>query len=132
RLRLGRQGPGGPDALRAGRLWPHGRSRRRCDRDRALSLAIAPAADGGRRGARPRGGGAPAVIGYLRGTVRRATPEQVVVDVGGVGYLVSVPAGVRERIGRVGSQVELHVHTHVREDALSLFGFATPEELELF
>ncbi len=72
------------------------------------------------------------MIGYLRGTVRRATPEQVVVDVGGVGYLVSVPAGVRERIGRVGSQVELHVHTHVREDALSLFGFATPEELELF
>jgi holliday junction DNA helicase RuvA len=72
------------------------------------------------------------VIGYLRGNVVRATGEQVVVEAGGVGYLLSIPATARERVGRVGSQVELHVHTHVREDQLALFGFATPEELELF
>jgi Holliday junction DNA helicase RuvA len=72
------------------------------------------------------------VIGYLRGSVVRSTGEQVVVEAGGVGYLLSIPATARERFGRVGSQVELHVHTHVREDQLALFGFATPEELELF
>jgi Holliday junction DNA helicase RuvA len=72
------------------------------------------------------------VIAYLRGRVVRATGEQVVVEAGGVGYLVSIPANARERVGPPGSQVELHVHTHVREDQLALFGFATPEELELF
>lgn len=72
------------------------------------------------------------MIGFLRGQVVRATGEQVVVDVGGVGYLISIPATAREKVGPVGSQVELHVHTHVREDQLALFGFGTPEELELF
>ena len=72
------------------------------------------------------------MIGYLRGRVVRATGEQVVVEVGGVGYLVSIPATARERVGPVGSQVELHVHTHVREDHLALFGFVAAEELELF
>jgi Holliday junction DNA helicase RuvA len=72
------------------------------------------------------------MIGYLRGNVVRATGEQVVVEAGGVGYLLSIPATARERVGRVGGQVELHVNTHVREDQLALFGFATPEELELF
>lgn len=72
------------------------------------------------------------MIGFLRGQVVRATGEQVVVDVSGVGYLISIPATAREKVGPVGSQVELHVHTHVREDQLALFGFSTPEELELF
>jgi len=72
------------------------------------------------------------VIGYLRGRVVRATGEQVVVEAGGVGYLLSIPATARERVGAIGGQVELHVHTHVREDQLALFGFATPGELELF
>jgi len=72
------------------------------------------------------------VIGFLRGRVVRATGEQVVIETGGVGYLVSIPATARERVGPVGSEAELHVHTHVREDQLALFGFATPAELELF
>jgi holliday junction DNA helicase RuvA len=72
------------------------------------------------------------VIGYLRGKVVRATGEQVVVETGGVGYLLSIPATAREKVGAIGSQVELHVHTHVREDQLALFGFASPEDLELF
>ncbi len=72
------------------------------------------------------------MIGYLRGRVVRATGEQVVVEAGGVGYLLSIPATAREKVGPAGSQVELHVHTHVREDQLALFGFATPEDLELF
>ena len=72
------------------------------------------------------------MIGYLRGRVVRATGEQVVVEAGGVGYLLSIPATARERVGPVGGQVELHVHTHVREDQLALYGFATTQELELF
>ncbi|HKF75668.1 MAG TPA: Holliday junction branch migration protein RuvA [Candidatus Dormibacteraeota bacterium] len=72
------------------------------------------------------------MIGFLRGRVVRATGEQVVVEAGGVGYLVSIPATARERLGPAGSQVELHVHTHVREDQIGLFGFVTPEDLELF
>ena len=72
------------------------------------------------------------MIGYLRGRVVRATGEQVVVEAGGVGYVVSIPATAREKVGPAGSQVELHVHTQVREDQLALFGFSTPAELELF
>ena len=72
------------------------------------------------------------MIGYLRGKIVRATGEQVVLETGGVGYLVSIPATAREKIGPVGGEAVLHVHTHVREEQLALFGFATPEELELF
>jgi Holliday junction DNA helicase RuvA len=72
------------------------------------------------------------VIGYLRGRVVRASAEQVVIETGGVGYQVSIPATAREAVGRPGSEVELHVHTHVREDQIALFGFLTPAELELF
>jgi Holliday junction DNA helicase RuvA len=72
------------------------------------------------------------LIAYLRGRVRRVSTDQLVVETGGVGYLVSVPLSVREKVGPPGSEVELHVHTHVREDALALFGFSSQEELELF
>ena len=72
------------------------------------------------------------MIGYLRGTVRRVGTDQLVLETGGVGYLVSIPAGVRQQLGPAGSEVELHVHTVVREDQLALYGFATPEELEMF
>jgi Holliday junction DNA helicase RuvA len=72
------------------------------------------------------------VIAHLRGKVVRAAPDQVVLDVHGVGYLLSVPAGVRERIGPPGSELALHVHTHVREDQLALYGFASVEELQMF
>ena len=72
------------------------------------------------------------MIGYLRGRVVRHGSDHVVLDAGGVGYLVGIAAGTRERVGPVGSELELHVHTHVREDQLALFGFATAEELELF
>jgi holliday junction DNA helicase RuvA len=72
------------------------------------------------------------VIGYLRGTLLRATPDSVVVEAGGVGYLVSIATSARARLGHVGSEVTLHIHTHVREDQLALYGFGSPEELQLF
>lgn len=72
------------------------------------------------------------MISYLRGVVHRAGADFVVLDVGGVGYLVSVAAGTRQKIPAAGGEMELHIHTQVREDQLALYGFASVEELELF
>ena len=72
------------------------------------------------------------MIAYLRGKVRRAGADQVVVEAGGVGYLVSIPLSVRQQVPPAGNELELHIHTHVREDQLALFGFSSPQELELF
>jgi Holliday junction DNA helicase RuvA len=74
------------------------------------------------------------VIGHLRGTLLSASPERVVVEAGGVGYALHVSLATYSELERagVGAQVALHVHTHVREDALALHGFATPREKELF
>jgi len=72
------------------------------------------------------------VIAHLSGVVRRASSDYVVVDVGGVGYMVAVGAQTRQQLPPPGGDVELHIHTHVREDQLALYGFASVEELELF
>jgi Holliday junction DNA helicase RuvA len=77
------------------------------------------------------------LIGSLRGTVldrrpRAAGGVEVLIEVGGVGYRVVVPAGAEARMGAVGSPVFLHVHTHVREDAIVLFGFPTRDERACF
>ena len=64
--------------------------------------------------------------------VRRAGPDFVVVDVGGVGYMVSVSTTTRQLLPPPGGEIELHIHTHVREDQLSLYGFATAAELDMF
>ena len=73
------------------------------------------------------------MIGSLRGTLadRPATGE-VLVEVGGVGYRASVPASTFVALGPTGSEVFLHVHTHVREDAIVLFGFAHADERRCF
>jgi len=72
------------------------------------------------------------VIAHLRGSLLDKQPNRIVVDVGGVGYDVFVPLSTFYGLGDAGSPVALRVHTHVREDALSLFGFATRLEQELF
>jgi Holliday junction DNA helicase RuvA len=72
------------------------------------------------------------VIGYLRGRVLRLTPEIVVLDVNGVGYLLSITASARDRMPSLGGETELHVYTHVREDQLALYGFSSVDELEMF
>jgi len=73
------------------------------------------------------------VIGSLRGALAdRPSPGEVIVDVGGVGYRVSVPTPVVAQLGATGSEVFLHVHTHVREDAIVLFGFAHADERRCF
>src|SRR4029077_16542306 len=72
------------------------------------------------------------VIAHLAGKVRRAGPDFVVVDVGGVGYMVSVSTTTRQKVPAPGGDVDLDIHTHVREDQLNLYGFASVEELDLF
>ena len=72
------------------------------------------------------------MIAHLSGVVRRAGPDFVVLDVAGVGYMVTVAAQTRQSLPPPGGDVELHIHTHVREDQLALYGFASVEELELF
>lgn len=72
------------------------------------------------------------MIGYLRGRLLRHAGDQVILDVGGVGYQVAVTAAARDRMPSPGGETEIHVHTVVREDQLALFGFATIEELDMF
>jgi len=72
------------------------------------------------------------VIAHLTGVLRRAGPDFVVVDVGGVGYMVSIAASTRQQLPLPGGEIELHIHTHVREDQLALYGFASAAELDMF
>jgi Holliday junction DNA helicase RuvA len=72
------------------------------------------------------------LIAHLRGEVLRSGPDFVVLDVGGVGYMVSVALGTRQTVPAAGGKLDLHIHTHVREDQLALYGFSSAEELDLF
>ncbi len=73
------------------------------------------------------------MIGSLRGTLADLTPRgEVLVEVGGVGYRVQVPTGSLGLLGERGSRVFLHVHTHVREDAIVLYGFCSFDERACF
>jgi Holliday junction DNA helicase RuvA len=72
------------------------------------------------------------VIAHLTGTLLEKQVQRLVVDVGGVGYEVFVPLSTFYSLGDPGSNVALRIHTQVREDAIQLFGFATPLEVALF
>jgi Holliday junction DNA helicase RuvA len=72
------------------------------------------------------------VIARLSGTVLEKHPNRIVVDVAGVGYEVQVPLSTFYGLGEPGAGVTLRVHTHVREDAIALYGFASPLEQDLF
>jgi holliday junction DNA helicase RuvA len=72
------------------------------------------------------------VIAHLSGTLLEKHVQRLVVSVGGVGYDVQVPLSTFYGVGEPGASVSLRVHTHVREDAIQLFGFATALELSLF
>lgn len=72
------------------------------------------------------------MIAHLSGTLLDKQVHRLVVDVGGVGYDVWVPLSTFYAVGDVGAHVTLRIHTHVREDALQLFGFATSLEQTLF
>src|ERR1700758_5581377 len=72
------------------------------------------------------------MIGLLRGRLLEKRPNQVILDVAGVGYLVSIPLSTFATLGELHAEVTLLIHTHVREDALSLYGFLSAREKHFF
>jgi Holliday junction DNA helicase RuvA len=72
------------------------------------------------------------MIAQLRGTLLDKRPNQVLVDVGGVGYLVHIPLSTYSTLGDLHGQVTLLVHTHMRDDGISLYGFLTSREKHCF
>src|SRR5215475_3668234 len=72
------------------------------------------------------------MIAYLSGTVLSKQATSTIIDVGGVGYEVAIPLSTFYELADTGSAVQLRIYTHVREDALQLYGFKTARERELF
>lgn len=72
------------------------------------------------------------MIAHISGKLIQKQPNSIIVDVGGVGYELNVPLSTFYELGEIGANVSLRVHTHVREDALQLFGFRTEAEKKLF
>jgi len=72
------------------------------------------------------------MIALLRGILIEKHPNQAIVETGGVGYDVAIPVSTFTRLPEAGAEVRLRIHTHVREDALSLYGFLTADEKALF
>jgi len=72
------------------------------------------------------------MIAWLKGTLFNKAADRIVLEIAGVGYEVIIPFSTYYDLGDVGSTVGLHVHTHVREDTLSLYGFLTTLEKRLF
>src|ERR1700704_7213722 len=72
------------------------------------------------------------MIAHLRGTLLAKHPNQVVVETAGVGYEVNISVPTFSELPANGSEGALHIHTHVREDVISLYGFLRPAEKQLF
>lgn len=72
------------------------------------------------------------MISHLRGTLLEKHPNQVTIDVHGVGYEVAIPVSAYSSLPDQGAVVRLHIYMHVREDILALFGFLTKEDKALF
>ena len=72
------------------------------------------------------------MIALLRGVLLEKHPNQAIVDAGGVGYDVTIPVSTYTHLPEAGAEVRLRIYTHVREDALALYGFLTQDEKALF
>ncbi len=72
------------------------------------------------------------MIAFLSGKLLEKTANTVIVDVAGVGYEVSIPLSTFYELGETGSDISLRIYTHVREDAIQLFGFKTSRERDLY
>src|SRR5262245_41486487 len=72
------------------------------------------------------------MIALLRGVLLEKHPNQAIVDTGGVGYDITIPVSTFTNLPDAGSEVRLRIYTHVREDALALFGFLSQDEKALF
>ena len=74
----------------------------------------------------------PSMIAHLRGRLLAKHPNQAIVETGGVGYDVTISVPTFSEMPGVGNEVALHIHTHVREDTIALYGFLRPAEKQLF
>jgi Holliday junction DNA helicase RuvA len=72
------------------------------------------------------------MIGSLRGTLIKMKPDNVIVEVSGVGYKVNIPLNTMSALPEVGKDIFLHIYTHVREDTLQLYGFTSEDEKKIF
>src|ERR1700724_2735736 len=72
------------------------------------------------------------MISHLHGTLLEKRPNQVIVDVHGVGYDVTIPVSAYSSLPEKCAEIRLYIHTHVREDALALFGFLAARDKALF
>jgi Holliday junction DNA helicase RuvA len=72
------------------------------------------------------------MISHLRGTLLEKHPNQIVIDVHGVGYEVTIPVSAYSSLPEQGAPVRLHIYQHVREDTLALYGFLTKDDKSLF
>jgi Holliday junction DNA helicase RuvA len=72
------------------------------------------------------------MIAHLRGKLLNKRPSQAVIETGGVGYEVTISVPTFSELPANGSEVALHIHTHVREDVIALYGFSRPAEKQLF
>jgi Holliday junction DNA helicase, RuvA subunit len=72
------------------------------------------------------------MFSHLKGILHRKSPTEIVVDVNGIGYAVSIPLSTFEKLGEAGSTVTILTYMHVREDILQLYGFASEAEREIF
>src|ERR1700678_4008981 len=72
------------------------------------------------------------MIAHLRGTLLSKHPNQVVIETAGVGYEINISVPAFSELPNLGSEVALHIHTHVREDLIALYGFLRPAEKLLF
>ena len=72
------------------------------------------------------------MIAYIKGNLEMKFENYVVVDVGGIGYKIFMSEKGIEELGSIGEKVKVHTHYHVREDDISIYGFNTNEELNMF
>jgi Holliday junction DNA helicase RuvA len=72
------------------------------------------------------------MIAYLKGNLIQKSSNQVVLDIGGVGYCVWIPLSTYLKLGDLNETVELFIHTHVTDNSLSLYGFSSEDEREIF
>ena len=72
------------------------------------------------------------MISYIKGNLEAKNLDNVVIDVGGIGYKIFMSINSIERIGEIGTIVKVHTYMRVREDDISLYGFCTNEELRMF
>ena len=69
---------------------------------------------------------------YIRGELAEINPDHIVIDVGGIGYMVYISGHTFEYLPSIGQQIKVHTYLHIREDAMILYGFLTKDDLDMF